>query len=69
MALTCPAVILILRSGTFSAVVPTLIPYTLNPLPLAFASLIYHGKGKGVKVKTRTSSPKGDAKEDEQQDG
>jgi len=30
---------------------------------------MYHGARKGVKAKTPTSSPKGGAKEDEQQDG
>jgi hypothetical protein len=49
VALTCPAVILILRSGTFSVGVFTSIRYTLNPIPSVVAPLIYHGRGNGVK--------------------
>jgi len=44
-------------------------PFTLSPIPWPCAPLIYHGKGKGVKAKTPTSSPKGGAKEDEEQGG
>jgi hypothetical protein len=40
----------------------------MNSQPGLFASLIYHAKGKAVKAKTPTSSPKGDAKEDEEQE-
>lgn len=43
--------------------------YALHPIPWVSAFLIYHGEGKSVKVKTRTSRLKGGAKEDEQQEG
>jgi hypothetical protein len=62
----------ILRFSSFSRAVAIFTnpePFTLSPIPWLCASLIYHAKGKAVKAKTPTSSPKGGAKEDEQKKG